>query len=142
MTLRPPDYSDAGNAAVFSREYRNELLYTDALGWFWWNGERWERSRHKASELAMRLSERMLEEARTSQRALQLQKANMQAEALAAGESPDIKAYHRVLRMTSKWPEPILPMPKVSAERDNCKIWWSYPRHISIKGRTVSTLTP
>lgn len=96
MTLRPSDFSDAGNAAVFSREYRNELLYTDALGWFWWNGERWERSRHKASELAMRLSERMLEEARTSQRALQLQKANMQAEALAAGESPDIKAYRGV----------------------------------------------
>ena len=63
MTLRPPDYSDAGNAAVFSRVYADKLLYTDSMGWFWWNGSRWERSHHKATELAMQLSERMLHEA-------------------------------------------------------------------------------
>ena len=63
-SLRPPDYSDAGNAGVFSRLYRNDLIYTDALGWLWWNGRRWERDEHRALSWAIALSERMLAEAR------------------------------------------------------------------------------
>ena len=63
-SLRPPDYSDAGNASVFSRLYRNDLIYTDALGWLWWNGRRWERDEHRAVSWAIALSERMLAEAR------------------------------------------------------------------------------
>ena len=56
-SLRPPDYSDAGNAGVFSRLYRNDLIYTDALGWLWWNGRRWERDEHRALSWAIALSE-------------------------------------------------------------------------------------
>ena len=85
MTLRPSDFSDAGNAVVFSRAYADELLYTDALGWFWWNGMRWEQSRHKAMELAMKLSKEMLTEAVASQQALQIKRAKAQAEAIESG---------------------------------------------------------
>lgn len=62
-SLKPPDYSDAGNAAIFTRVYRDSLLYTDALGWLWWNGTRWERDDHKATALALQLSDSMLQEA-------------------------------------------------------------------------------
>ena len=93
MTLRPPDYSDAGNAAVFSRVYADKLLYTDSMGWFWWNGSRWERSHHKATELAMQLSERMLHEAQAARKSAQIQKARMQAEAMETGRVPDMKAF-------------------------------------------------
>ena len=63
-SLRPPDYSDAGNASVFSRLYRDDLIYTDALGWLWWNGRRWERDEHRALSWAIAMSDRMLAEAR------------------------------------------------------------------------------
>ena len=63
-TLRPSDFSDAGNAKVFARVYREELIYTDALGWLWWTGQRWEQNDHRAMACALELSERMLQEAR------------------------------------------------------------------------------
>ena len=75
--LRPPDFSDAGNAAVFSRLLRNDLIYTDALGWFWWNGQRWERNEHKALAWAIELSGRMLREAEAAQRTAQMKRAEL-----------------------------------------------------------------
>ena len=92
MTLRPEDFSDAGNAGVFSRVYADELLYTDALGWFWWNGTRWEQSRHKPLSLAIQLSEQMLKEAISEQQLLGIKKARAQSAALMAGEGFDAKA--------------------------------------------------
>ena len=62
-TIRPPDYSDAGNAEVFSRVYRENLIFVDALGWLWWNGQRWERSDHQALTYAINLSQDMLQDA-------------------------------------------------------------------------------
>src|SRR5699024_481429 len=38
--VRPPDFSDAGNAEAFTRKYRDTLLFFDALGWLVWNGQR------------------------------------------------------------------------------------------------------
>lgn len=61
--VKPPDYSDAGNAAVFSRVYRDDLIFVDALGWLWWTGQKWDRDDHHATALALDLSERMLRDA-------------------------------------------------------------------------------
>ena len=61
--VKPPDYSDAGNATVFFRIYQNDLIFVDALGWLYWNGRHWERSDHHAVACALDLSERMLKEA-------------------------------------------------------------------------------
>ena len=66
LSLRPPDFSDVGNAKAFSREYRKDLIYVDALGWLWWNGRKWERSEHRPISMAIDLSDRMLEEAETA----------------------------------------------------------------------------
>ena len=51
IDIRPADYSDAANADVFAAVHANDLIYTDALGWLWWNGKRWERDDHKRAEL-------------------------------------------------------------------------------------------
>lgn len=88
-SVRPPDYSDAGNAAVFSRVYQNDLIYTDALGWLWWNGQRWERDDHKATAWALELSERMLQEAAEENRAALLQVAEAKAKYEETGAAED-----------------------------------------------------
>lgn len=68
VQVRPPDFSDAGNAAIFTQRYRDELLFSDALGWLVWNGQRWERSDHRALALATELSGEMLRNASTENR--------------------------------------------------------------------------
>ena len=68
-TVKPEDYSDAGNAAVFTRIYRNDLLYSDSLGWLYWNGKKWDRNDHKSMSAALKLSARMLKEAQQGNRA-------------------------------------------------------------------------
>ena len=62
-SLKPPDYSDAGNSALFSSLHANDMIFVDALGWLWWNGSNWERDDHKALTYALDLSGRMLKEA-------------------------------------------------------------------------------
>lgn len=62
-SVKPPDYSDAGNAEVFSRIYKDDLLYVDALGWLWWDGKVWVQNDHKALAVAVQLSKMMLDEA-------------------------------------------------------------------------------
>lgn len=62
-SVKPPDYSDMGNVEVFSRIYQNELVFTDALGWLYWDGKQWQRNDHKAMGLAQDLSNRMWKEA-------------------------------------------------------------------------------
>lgn len=67
-TVRPSDFSDAGNASVFVREYCDDVIFTDSMGWLCWDGKRWEQNEHKALELAEELSKRMLDEARNAYR--------------------------------------------------------------------------
>lgn len=62
-SIKPADYSDAGNAEVFVREYSSYLIFVDSMGWLFWDGKRWERSDHKALMLAMEFSERLRLEA-------------------------------------------------------------------------------
>lgn len=61
--VKPTDYSDAGNALVFQTCYRGLAAWCDALGWLCFNGKRWERSEHRAVELATKLTEDMLVDA-------------------------------------------------------------------------------
>lgn len=88
-TVRPPDFSDAGNAFIFSREHEDDLIFVDALGWLWWTGMKWERDDHKAVAWALVLSERMLKEALQQYgEALQLQ-AEAKARYAETGDDGD-----------------------------------------------------
>ena len=55
-SVKPADYSDAGNAEVFGSFYHGKLIFVDALGWLFWNGKQWERSDHQALAMALDLS--------------------------------------------------------------------------------------
>ena len=94
-SIKPPDYSDAGNAAVFSSVYRDDLLYTDALGWLWWNGQRWERDDHKATAWALELSEKMLQEAKEENRSALLQVAEATARHEETGMAEDAETLEK-----------------------------------------------
>ena len=78
--VRPPDFSDAGNAEAFTQKYRDTLLFSDALGWMVWNGQRWERSDHKALTLATELSGDMLADAQKEYRAALVAMAEAKAD--------------------------------------------------------------
>ena len=94
-SVRPPDFSDAGNASVFSSVYKNDLIYTDALGWLWWNGKRWERDDHKATAWALELSEKMLQEAKEKNRAALLQVAEATAKHEETGAAEDAETLEK-----------------------------------------------
>ena len=79
IQIQPADYSDAGNAGIFSTVHADDLIYTDALGWLWWNGQRWERDDHKAMSWALELSAAMLKDASAKHRAALLQQAEAKA---------------------------------------------------------------
>lgn len=64
LSLKPADYSDIGQAKVLSREYANELVYTDASDYMRYDGTRWVESK----QLAVGAVEEFLD--------LQLQDAN------------------------------------------------------------------
>lgn len=90
--VRPPDFSDAGNAEAFTRKYRDTLLFSDALGWMVWNGQRWERSDHKALTLATELSGEMLADAQKEYRAALVGVAEAKAaEAEGTGKPEDME---------------------------------------------------
>lgn len=38
-TVKPNDYSDAGNAEVFIARNRGRMVYTDSRGWLIWDGK-------------------------------------------------------------------------------------------------------
>mgnify|MGYP004522899185 CR=1 FL=1 len=61
--LSPNDYSDVGQAEVLSRKYKNELIFTPALSFLWYNGMYWEASEEKAQAVAQLLTGRQLEDA-------------------------------------------------------------------------------
>lgn len=78
-SVKPPDFSDAGNAEVFTRVYRNDLIFTDSMGWLCWDGMKWQRDDHRASTYALELSARMLREALNENRAALHKHAEAQA---------------------------------------------------------------
>ena len=46
--LRPPDYSDIGQAKMLVREYGEELVYTSATDYLRYDGVRWVESKQRA----------------------------------------------------------------------------------------------
>lgn len=68
-SVRPGDFSDSGNAETFRAVNEGRLLFTDALGWLVWNGQRWERNDHQALTMATELSGEMLADAQRENRA-------------------------------------------------------------------------
>ena len=62
-SVLPADYSDAGNAEVFAREYKGKVIYVKTVGWLLWNGFMWEEGDILVSNLALRLTQSMLTEA-------------------------------------------------------------------------------
>lgn len=62
-SVKPADFSDAGNAMSFYMINKDRLLWCDALGWLIWDGRRWDVNQHKATDAAIKFSETMLQEA-------------------------------------------------------------------------------
>lgn len=93
--MRPPDYSDAGNAELLCRTYRNDLIYVDALGWLFWNGRRWERGEHKATAWAIDLTEKMLDEARYVHREALMEQGEAEARYTESGLPEDKEGLSR-----------------------------------------------
>ena len=48
VSLKPEDYSDIGQAKVLSREYGNELLYTNATDYLRYDGRCWVENKQMA----------------------------------------------------------------------------------------------
>lgn len=95
INVKPPDYSDAGNADIFSRIYKNEIIFVGALGWLWWNGQKWERDDHKATGFALKLSEKMLQDAIEESRESLLQVAESTARHAETEAQEDANALTR-----------------------------------------------
>lgn len=86
--LRPPDFSDSGNADIFCRTYREQLIYTDSRGWLAYDGKRWEANDHQAFKLAGKLSADMLEDAKREYFAAVQQQAEVEV-AVSEGTQDD-----------------------------------------------------
>ena len=62
---KPGDFTDAGNATLFAHVYKNQEAYLDSLGWIVWNGQYWDVDDLGALGQVIRLTDRMLSEAKT-----------------------------------------------------------------------------
>lgn len=100
-TLRPADFSDAGNAAVFVREHCDDVIFTDSMGWLCWDGKRWERNEHKALELAEDFSARMLSDAMAEYRDALHNEADAKATAPEGGE--EVKAASEAVKRSKAY---------------------------------------
>ena len=83
QSVKPDDFSDAGNAEVFTREYSQYLAYVDSMGWLCWTGKKWERSEHKALLMAIEFSSRLRVEA------MEEYTSALHKEAVAKANNPD-----------------------------------------------------
>lgn len=88
-SVKPPDFSDAGNSEVFCRTYRDRIIYTDSRGWLVWNEKFWDANDHKAHQLAVDLSAAMLDEAQREYRDALHRKADAAATKAEGGEVED-----------------------------------------------------
>lgn len=86
---RPNAFTDIGNSTIFVRKYKEELIFTDSMGWLHWNGKNWERNEHKALELAEDFSNQMLKEARDLDREARHKKADLEADAASGQKNED-----------------------------------------------------
>lgn len=63
-SVRPSDFTDTGNARIFARENRGEAIYVKSIDWLTWNGTAWTEGELEAAGLAMKVTDRMMQEAR------------------------------------------------------------------------------
>ncbi len=102
FNIKPPDYSDAGNAEVYSRFYKHDLMFVDALGWLFWNGKRWEQDEHKATAFALNFSKLMLDDAKSEYQNALCVEAEAKAKFAVTDEESDRDALRRAKDATSK----------------------------------------
>ena len=100
-TVKPNDYSDAGNAEVFIARNRGRMVYTDSRGWLIWDGKRWAADDHKVHQIAVQLSGEMLEDAQAEYQAALFNQAAVKA-AEAANEEPNPEATERTANEVKK----------------------------------------
>ena len=63
-TYEPLDYTDVGQATIFTKLYGDRVKYTPATKFVVYNGQVWQESEIKAQGLSQELTDRQLEEAR------------------------------------------------------------------------------
>ena len=63
-SVKPSDFTDTGNARIYAGEYEKDVIYTTADGFLVWDGKRWDENELEAAGLAMKLTDKMLDEAR------------------------------------------------------------------------------
>jgi putative DNA primase/helicase len=68
-SVKPTDFTDTGNARIFAREYQGTAIYVKSVNWLTWNGMVWVEGKLDAAGLAMKLTDRMMEEARAEVKA-------------------------------------------------------------------------
>jgi P4 family phage/plasmid primase-like protien len=62
-SVRPPDFSDTGMAAIFAEACAESLRFCPAYGWLAWTGTVWETSDLKAQQREMDFTSEMLADA-------------------------------------------------------------------------------
>ena len=100
--LRPPDFSDSGNAVVFCQTYREQLIYTDSRGWLAYDGMRWEANDHQAFKLAGKLSADMLEDAKQEYFAAVQQQAEVEVAVSEGAQEDDAKEKAKKITKSAK----------------------------------------
>ena len=78
--VRPEDFSDVGNMNKFLELNEGRLLYTDSRGWLCWNGVCWVADDHRATKNAVKMTEKMKEEAQIAYRKALHAQADAKAE--------------------------------------------------------------
>ena len=99
-TLRPNDFSDLGQAAVFVEEYGNSVRYSKATGFLVYDGFVWSENDLDAQQLSQELTDRQLKEARrllkaAHDRAIDAAEAAEGDGSGAAADVKEAKEYHK-----------------------------------------------
>ena len=117
-TVKPNDYSDAGNAEVFIARNRGRMVYTDSRGWLIWDGKRWAADDHKAYKVAVQLSGEMLSDAQAEYQAALFNQA-----AVKGAETPSPEATERAADEVKK-AKAYCPTPCNFGTRDGLMLRW------------------
>jgi P4 family phage/plasmid primase-like protien len=91
MSVKPIDFSDAGNAQVLAAAFKGMLAYCDALGWLYFNGKYWERNDHQAVDIALHYTDEMLDEASAELEQLYYDKAGAELSKLRNEDGADAR---------------------------------------------------
>ena len=87
LSLKPTDYSDIGQAKVLSREYANELVYTDSSDYMRYDSIRWVESKQLAVGAAEEFLDLQLTDANNAVQtaARKLKQTGVSKEIIASG---------------------------------------------------------